>query len=90
MMPPPIPRRNGREFLLGFLPCLLLAIITIVITIAAESFTPIAIVGIGAVVAAITAFICRRPLIAVGIITVLVAAPLLLIGSCFAIFAFAQ
>lgn len=90
MIPPPIPRRNGREFILGFLPCLLLAIVASVLTLAAGNVTPIIIVGAGLIMAAILAFIGRRPLIGVGIITVLVATPLLLIGSCFAIFAFNQ
>lgn len=89
MMPPPTPRRrNGREFLLGFLPGLLLAIAAGVPIFTAELFTPIIIVGGGLVMAAVLAFIGRRPFIGVGIITVLVAAPLLLVGSCFAIFAY--
>jgi hypothetical protein len=38
-------------------------------------------------VAAIATFICRRPVIAYGIITVVLASPLLLVGSCFVAFA---
>lgn len=82
------PRKRGKDFLIGFLPCLALAIITVIFTLTMESLTPIIIVASGLLMAALAAFIGRRVFIGIGIITVLVATPLLLIGSCFALFAF--
>lgn len=84
------PRYRGKDFLIGFLPSLIIAGMTAALLFATESFTPLGLAGAGLVVAAIAAFIHLRPFIALGIITVLVATPLLLIGSCFALFAFNQ
>lgn len=82
------PKHRGKDFLVGFLPSLTLAVMTIALLFANEAFMPLILAGAGLLVAAIIAFIRLRAFIALGIITVLVATPLLMIGSCFARFAF--
>ena len=82
------PRYRGKDFLRGFLPSLIIAVLTGISLFTNETFMPLIWAGAGLVVATLIAFIFRRAFIALGIITVLVATPLLLIGSCFALIAF--
>ncbi len=81
------PQRRGKDFLIGFIPSLILALIAITLLLTIGDLVILNLlffVGIGLSIAAIVAFIRLRAFIALGIITVLVATPLLLIGSCFA------
>ena len=81
------PQRRGKDFLIGFIPSLILALIAIALLLTVEDFAFLNLLfftGIGLSIAALVAFIRLRAFIALGIITVLVATPLLLIGSCFA------
>jgi hypothetical protein len=80
--------RRGKDFVLGFVPALLLAVLGVCLAIGLKTLTPL--IGIGAVLACpmILALVKQRPFIALGILTILVGAPLLLVGSCFALFAF--
>ena len=79
------PPRRGNDFLIGFIPGLIVAILTGVLMFTIESFTPLFLAIGGLFIATIIAFTRHRSFIALGIITVLVATPLLLIGTCFAI-----
>lgn len=78
------PRHRGKDFLIGIIPSLIPAGIALAMLFSAETFAPLLWVGAGLVVAAVIAFICLRPYIALGILTAIIATPLLLIGSCFA------
>ena len=89
-MTEPVTPRPGKDFILGFIPSLVVAILVVIATLSAEMFTPLVVGGIGLLSAAIMAVIFRRPFIGVGIITVIISAPLLLIGSCFALLSFNQ
>ncbi|WP_372846729.1 hypothetical protein [Pontiella sp.] len=79
--------RPGGDFLTGFLAALVVAILAVILMFAAESPNPLFIGAVALAVGGIVALVKRRPFIGVGIFTLLVAAPLLLIGSCFALFA---
>ena len=79
---------RGKDFLIGFIPSLILSLINVALFFTSENLAMLNVLFIsGAVLfgGAIVALICRRPFIGVGMITVLVATPLLLIGSCFAL-----
>lgn len=78
------PRYRGKDFLLGIIPSLFPAGIAVALLFSNETVAPLLWTGAGLVVAAIIAFICLRPFIALGILTAIIATPLLLIGSCFA------
>lgn len=78
-------RDRGKDFLMGLIPSLIPAGIAVALLLTSETFTPLLWVGAGLVVAAIIAFISLRPYIALGILTSIIATPLLLIGSCFAL-----
>lgn len=79
------PRYRGKDFLLGIIPSLVPAGIAVVLLFTAETLAPLLWVGAGLIVAAIIAFVCLRPYIALGILTAIIATPMLLIGSCFAL-----
>ena len=85
------PRSRGKDFLIGFLPSLVLALINVAILFISEDLIMLNVLFIsGAILfsGAIVAIIFRRPFIGVGMITVLVATPFLMIGSCFTISGF--
>jgi hypothetical protein len=82
------PRYRGKDFLIGFLPSLILALINGALVFTSEDPAMLNVMFIsGAVLlaGAIIALIFRRRFIAVGIVTVLASTPLLMIGSCFAL-----
>ncbi len=79
---------RGKDFLIGFIPSLILTLIGVAPLFISEDLAMLNILLIiGAVLfgGAVIAIVCRRPFIGVGMVTVLVATPLLLIGSCFAL-----
>ncbi len=78
-------RYRGKDFLIGLIPSLIPAGIAVAFLFTSGTFTPLLWLGAGLVVAAIIAFINLRPYIAIGILTSIIATPLLLIGSCFAL-----
>jgi hypothetical protein len=93
------PQRKGRDFVIGFLGSILLVTTTSILAGITSSFLKgpmvdvvgilMSIAGIGLVtVVPIITFICHRKFIGFGILTALVAVPLLLVGSCFALGAF--
>jgi hypothetical protein len=79
------PRYRGKDFLKGFIPSLIPAVITVLLMFTNEMIMPLIWAGVGLVGAALIAFVSSRPFIGLGILTVLIATPLLLIGSCFAL-----
>ncbi len=79
------PPRRGKDFLVGFIPSLIFALIAIAILFTTEDLTIPLAIGALFSLAAVVAFIRLRAFIALGIITVLVSTPFLLIGSCFAL-----
>lgn len=80
------PDNRGIDFLIGFLPSAIVVVATVAWLLFMESGAPLLAGGVGLVVAAIAALICRRPFIALGIAAVVLAAPLL-VGSCFFVMA---
>ncbi len=85
------PKQHGKDFLMGFLPSLLLAIINVAILIISDDLMMLNVMFISGailIIGAIVALIFRRPFIGAGMIAALVASPLLLLGSCFAISGF--
>ena len=74
---------RGRDFLIGFVPTLVVAGVALGMVFTTKSLYPPAWAGGGMFAAVVIAFFFRRPFIAVGIITVIVAVPLLLVGTCF-------
>ena len=85
--------QRGKDFLIGFIPSLLIALVFLLLLFTSQDLrilTPLITIAMGLFIIAIVAFIRQRIFIGFGILTVLVATPLLLIGSCFALFAFNQ
>ena len=84
---PTVSPRRGRDFLLGFFSTLLLGILLLILSAGINSpaipALGLLLIGAGLVVA----FAKGRRHIAFGILTAVVAVPLLLIGTCFAVFA---
>jgi len=79
--------RRGRDFLIGFIPTLIISLISIFLLFKSEDLTILGTLLIIATVLfliAIITIIIHRAFIGLGILTVLAATPLLLIGSCFA------
>jgi hypothetical protein len=100
-MTEPKPQRKGRDFVIGFLGSILLVTTTSILAGITSSFLKgamVDIIGITiyiagiilVVVVPIITFICHRKFIGFGILTALVAVPLLLIGSCFALSSFSH
>lgn len=82
------PRYRGKDFLKGLIPSLIPAVFAVILMFTNEMFMPLLIGGGVLLVATLVAFIKLRPYIALGILTVLIATPLLLIGTCFALFSY--
>jgi len=79
--------RRGRDFLIGFIPSLILALIGIAPLFFhgfSNALNFLLVAGTVLFGAALITLVCHRPFIALGIITVLVSSPFLLIGSCLA------
>ena len=96
------PQRKGRDFAIGFFGGPLLATIAYILVGMASSFLKkgvsdnveviiiyLASTGLVVVVPIIT-FVRHRKFIGIGILTALVAVPLLLLGSCFALSSFSH
>ncbi len=79
---------RGRDFLIGFLAALGIAILAIVLAFTANGAAPLVIGGLILAFGAVAAFLAKRPLVGAGICTLVVISPLLLIGSCFALLSF--
>ena len=84
MLDQPPPPRRGKDFLIGFIPSQLLAFVMLAMVFIFGRTTPLIMFGYVLLIASIVAFIRRRPFIGIGIFSVIVATPVLLIGSCFA------
>ncbi|MBN2161322.1 MAG: hypothetical protein JXR25_01680 [Pontiellaceae bacterium] len=82
--------RRGLDFLLGFVCSLAIAILCIFLTFSASSPAPLVIGGAVLLTSAIVSFVTHRPMIGAGVLSMLLISPLLLIGSCFALFSFSQ
>ncbi len=74
------PQRKGRDFAIAFFGSLFLAVLS---SLWGSLFFMTS-TGIGLIAATIFAFIRHRKFIGIGILTALVGAPLLLLGSCYA------
>ena len=88
-MTEPKPQRKGRDFAIGFFGSLPFLILEFILFLGLFDNTisvfPFWAVAIGLVVATIVAFRRHRKFIGFGMLTALVAVPLLLLGSCYAI-----
>lgn len=90
------PQRKGRDFAISFFGCLLLMALEVVLfvglydgTVSNSTFQASSLGIIAIIVAALViAFVAHRKFIGIGILSALIAGPLLLTGSCFAIAAF--
>jgi len=79
--------RRGKDFLIGFIPSLILALISIALLFTSEATNMLNFLLVAGTVlfgVALITLVCHRPFIALGIITVLVSTPFLMIGSCLA------
>lgn len=79
--------RRGKDFLIGFIPSLIVALTGITLLFTRDDINSLNIFLIAGAILfglAIIALACHRAFIAMGIVTVLVASPFLLIGSCLA------
>jgi hypothetical protein len=81
------PKRPGLDFIKGFLAALCVALFAVILMPATKSLVPLIIGAIVLIIGGIFALAKQRPFIGIGIFAMLVVTPLLLIGSCFALFA---
>ena len=79
-------RYRGRDFLIGFIPSAIVAGVATAMMSIDDGIAPLLWAGAGLGVAAMVATHAQRWHIAIGIVTVLAAFPLLLIGACFSAF----
>ena len=77
---------QGKDFLIGFASGSIVLAIAAAIMVNTDSVDPLLWASAGMAVAAMIAVNFERPKIGLGIVTTLIAVPLLLIGTCFAMF----
>lgn len=80
------PTHRGKDFLIGFLPSAVVVGGSAIMMISTESVLPPLWACGGLTTAALVAVALQRPLIGLGIFATLAAVPVLLIGTCFAMF----
>ena len=78
--------RRGRDFLIGFGAATAYVLFALVLVSFSESF-PFVLISIALLLlASVVMLIMRRPHIALGVVTAIIVAPILFVGTCFAIF----